>query len=464
MKVLRKEEQDPIWTSKGKENGAKCRNPEGTPGFSAAAFVGKGGGRSQRLRAFRMSSKRNVEEEKRGTHGKAMAAGSEASAKSISASRPAAASAAGHEEVVAVNVARLAEDLQMRLQIIEIGRKRQDQWQSIILQEAFRMRRSKRLSSRSQRCCLRKRWQLAGVFTQWERIWGWCYTMDIEALCSSSRAICLWQVTSGMRSCGRVMVAWHEEVMESCANRLSIDVKQLHLQRTTVIFDSRGRQVVQDDWMSPKANTLSQVVERWRGYTFFGSSWRDKQIGTFPSESNDLCPPAFKRHKGSARSTGLRNPRGSSISGRWNWGTSKFFEGYGNKVWRRHADEEAAEYERDGSFEKADGSWVNLSAKSVIPFGMDVWGLKKFCGNHSPKGGVRRVKATCHSGHAWSYWILPATYRRPILLETKWKRFLCGQACSVRINSALGCGWKPQGEGEWQTLFFTHVSKLRDRC
>lgn len=97
MKVLRKEEQDPIWTSKGKENGAKCRNPEGTPGFSAAAFVGKGGGRSQGLGAFRMSSKRNVEEEKRGAHGKAMAAGSEASAKSISASRAAAASAAGHE-------------------------------------------------------------------------------------------------------------------------------------------------------------------------------------------------------------------------------------------------------------------------------------------------------------------------------------------------------------------------------
>ena len=38
MRVLRKEEQDPIWTSKGKENGAKCRNPEGTPGFSAVAF------------------------------------------------------------------------------------------------------------------------------------------------------------------------------------------------------------------------------------------------------------------------------------------------------------------------------------------------------------------------------------------------------------------------------------------
>lgn len=95
--------------------------------------------------------------------------------------------------------------------------------------------------------------------------------MDSEALCSSSIQGNL-PVTSDkwmMRPCGRVMVAWHEEVMESCANRLSIDVKQLHPQRTTVIFDSRGRQVVQDDWMSPKANTLSQVVERWRGYTFF---------------------------------------------------------------------------------------------------------------------------------------------------------------------------------------------------
>ena len=117
MRALRKGEQDPIWTSKGKENGTKCRKyPEGTPGFSAAPFVGKGGGRSPGLRTFRMSSKRNDEEEKRGAHGKAMAAGSEASAGSMSASSAAAASAAGHEEVVAANVTRFAEDLQVQLQ------------------------------------------------------------------------------------------------------------------------------------------------------------------------------------------------------------------------------------------------------------------------------------------------------------------------------------------------------------
>ena len=61
-------------------------------------------------------------------------------------------------------------------------------------------------------------------------------------------------LTSGVRPCGRVMVGWYE-VLESCANRLfhpihrctTIDVKGLQPQRTAVIFDSRGRQVVQDD-------------------------------------------------------------------------------------------------------------------------------------------------------------------------------------------------------------------------
>ena len=46
-------------------------------------------------------------------------------------------------------------------------------------------------------------------------------------------------------------------------------MKQLTRQRTTILFDSRSRQVIQDERMSSKSSPLLQVVERWRGYTCF---------------------------------------------------------------------------------------------------------------------------------------------------------------------------------------------------
>ena len=43
MRALRKGEQDPIWTSKGKENGTKCRKyPEGDTRVFRSSFCRKG--------------------------------------------------------------------------------------------------------------------------------------------------------------------------------------------------------------------------------------------------------------------------------------------------------------------------------------------------------------------------------------------------------------------------------------
>jgi len=123
------------------------------------------------------------------------------------------------------------------------------------------------------------------------------------------------------------MVGWYE-VLESCANRLfhpihlctTIDVKGLQPQRTAVIFDSRGRQVVQDDEPEGEHSVAGGGTLAWIQVL----------------------------------------PRGSSIRGRWNCDAKVLRglqqEGFGGGYDGRHADEEAAEYEKDGSFEKVDGS------------------------------------------------------------------------------------------------------------
>lgn len=100
----------------------------------------------------------------------------------------------------------------------------------------------------------------------------------------------------------------------------TVDVKQLAPQRATVLFDSRGRQVVQDDWMNPRANVLPQVVERWRGYTF------------------------FRAHRLETTATGASHASSSTAT------ATVFGSGYPNE--RRFQDD----LESDGSFERVDGS------------------------------------------------------------------------------------------------------------
>ena len=358
MMASRKDEQDPSGTPKESGYGTRSeQDPKRTTGFSAAPFVGKGGRQTPGLRAFRMSSKRNDEEGQRGEHGNAMAASGEASAGVASSAgygsgefpaREQTASRAGEnrmrqqparEEVFAVNVTKLAEDLQVRLQITR--EKKEDTRSTVehhsqggaqsgrvpetvipevvisgpttmstekvatgtdlytVMGSTARFEDDETLRARKHEPWMLKRYAHPPVQVASDK-WD-------ETLLESDGWV--------IRSHGKM----RKQTFHPLHRCTTIDIKRLHPQRTTVIFDSRGRQVVQDDWMNPKANTLEQVVERWRGYTFFRME---------RSEAAGSEGPA-----GSSRATATR-----------------FGDGFPNDG--RHA----GELESDGSYEKIDGS------------------------------------------------------------------------------------------------------------
>ena len=349
MEASRKERQDPYGTPKEKENGTQ-QDPEGTAGFSADSLVGKGGRRTPGLRAFRMSSKKQDEDEKRGAHGDAMAADSGASAGMATAAAYSSSTTSGpcgsrmdqrpgREEVVAVNVTKLAEDLQVRLQItrerkeetrVTVEQRPQSSAQGehvpeVVIAEPMVMPTERVATG-------------VGLYT----VTGSTARFDDD---ETLRARKHEPWTLRRYAHPPVQVAsdkWDETLLESDGwvirshgklrkqtfhplhRCTTIDIKKLHPQRMTVIFDSRGRQVVQDDWMNPKANTLSQVTERWRGYTFFRVDRSTEASGSGAQSS-------------SSRATATR-----------------FGEGYPNDG--RHAGEDPIELVSDGSFEKIDGS------------------------------------------------------------------------------------------------------------
>lgn len=300
----------------------------------------------------------------RSAHGKAMAAddgeassSSAAGAGSSSTTRRVGRQQSVQEEVAQLNVTRLAEDLQLRLQITR--EKKEDQGQSPMTTSASHQRSSDAAgypdpvpemarnqpgnpeAARQTEVVISaptnitteevatgtRLWTVTGstagfdddstLRARKEEPWTLRrYAYPPGQVASDKWDETLWASDGWMvRSHGKL----RKQQFHPIHRCTKIDVGQLSSQRTTVLFDSRGRQVVQDDWMHPRVNTLPQVVERWRGYTFFRVNR--------PSEA-----------------AGSSSQEGSSMATATMFGGGHPNDGRG-----------AAEVESDGSFERVDG-------------------------------------------------------------------------------------------------------------